>query len=481
MRFQCCYRLIVWHSARSSVLIRRVDDKYELPRVEFSNSHDWPDVGVIIQAAREQLSLQIVVIRCLKASYSAVDHWPPEHPAADDSWTGAAGALWLGTRRLRRTIAGVSVTGTFVVQPEWECRVSGNGLSWIEMGGTDQLMLDWSDRQSVEQWRACLMDRSAEPQVPWYQPDWFLTERLELIRTCGNRDVRPAVVEQVRWRARAAVVRVVTRSNTVYAKAVPPGLPNEQAVLNQLSALGMNSMPKVEWVKGVWTGTREILGQSLARSADVQDWVNAASAVAEAQVALSRDVGSLIKAGLPVFDNQHILTVATEIAWDESFDRNCVWVLSNDERRLFVDSLDDIATMLATLANSAIPLSVDHVDLWPSNVFTLDGKCNVFDWADSVVSHPFFSTDVLLDEAEDRIGRESGVRDQMTRAYLAHWTVFAEPEVLSELYTIASCLAPLRSAVYYYSVVRRHIGMTWENRNMVPFYVVKFLNAMGKH
>src|SRR5207249_840321 len=82
-----------------------------------------------------------------------------------------------------------------------------------------------------------------------------------------------------------------------------------------------------------------------------------------------------------------------------------------------------IPRLYQTLRALDLPDSIEHGDLWPSNVF-LDGRqTRILDWTDASVAHPFLSVLLLVlgfGFSRPRARNVSGPR-QLRDAYLEPW------------------------------------------------------------
>jgi phosphotransferase family enzyme len=94
------------------------------------------------------------------------------------------------------------------------------------------------------------------------------------------------------------------------------------------------------------------------------------------------------------------------------------------------DPLDEVRAMrpvyaqwCARLAESPVPVSIDHNDLHPWNVFTDGAHVRFYDWGDAVVAHPFAS--MLVTTAVVRgqlaVGPDDPAVRRIRDAYLAVW------------------------------------------------------------
>ncbi|MCW5882802.1 MAG: hypothetical protein KIS91_17860, partial [Anaerolineae bacterium] len=89
------------------------------------------------------------------------------------------------------------------------------------------------------------------------------------------------------------------------------------------------------------------------------------------------------------------------------------------------------------------------------NIFLRDGRAVVFDWGDSVLSHPFYSLRTVRVSAEMSLGLDENDPqvDPLDDAYLAPWRGYASHEVLRAALALSRPLASLSSALGWYRVV----------------------------
>ncbi|GHJ46801.1 phosphotransferase [Catellatospora sp. TT07R-123] len=108
----------------------------------------------------------------------------------------------------------------------------------------------------------------------------------------------------------------------------------------------------------------------------------------------------------------------------------------------------EFARVCARLAESPVPASVQHDDLYDGNVLVGDGY-RFFDWGDASVAHPFGVLLVALRVAADRYGLPAGdpVLRRLRDAYLEPWTDLADPAALRRDVTFALAAAKVSRAV----------------------------------
>jgi hypothetical protein len=94
------------------------------------------------------------------------------------------------------------------------------------------------------------------------------------------------------------------------------------------------------------------------------------------------------------------------------------------------------AQWCARLAASPVPVSIDHNDLHPRNVFLDGDRARFYDWGDAVVAHPFASMLVTAAVVRARlgVGQDDPAVRRVRDAYLEVWSDLAPPrELVAEL------------------------------------------------
>ena len=95
------------------------------------------------------------------------------------------------------------------------------------------------------------------------------------------------------------------------------------------------------------------------------------------------------------------------------------------------------------LAAGGWPLSVDHVDVQSENAWLSDGGVVLLDWDEANLSCPFFSVDLLLDDAFECGG--SAAVEAVLSAY-RDTLPWGTPELRAEAIRLALCLSPIKHA-----------------------------------
>lgn len=104
------------------------------------------------------------------------------------------------------------------------------------------------------------------------------------------------------------------------------------------------------------------------------------------------------------------------------------------------------------LAEYKIPDSLSHLDYRPDNFFIEDGKCNIIDWADVAITHPFMAMCRTLDFLDRHASEDSApqaigpvdqaMKDSMRDAYLSEFTKILPGTALHEAFDCALKVYP---------------------------------------
>jgi hypothetical protein len=299
---------------------------------------------------------------------------------------------------------------------------------------------------------------------PWTAPGWWAETTAWIDRQlAATSRRRTGLVRQRKsaW-AGSTVLLVPTDQGAVYFKATS-SQPAEAAVLLALAPRHQPRLPIVlaaDVARG-WCLTRDFE----PIQASVDDAV--AFAFGDAAAAL-RAVGALQRIEAAHLDEWRALGCA---------DRGVPWLRSRADRLLLdlpplmleagaiepalVDTLrgarprlDDLCARLASLGP---PDSIHHEDFRPGNVASTAAGIILFDWADTVIAHPFMSAHRFLDDVPappagapwDWRFEVTDPRAALRDAYLEPWADGASLAVLREAFELTRLLEPLYQLARY--------------------------------
>lgn len=233
----------------------------------------------------------------------------------------------------------------------------------------------------------------------WTEPR-FLAEASAWIRThlevAGYRV--DGEIDQIHVRPWSTVLRVPTLRGTVYFKANHYVLRHEAAVADLLGERRPDFVPRplaVDTERG-WmlipdAGVR--MRELVESEGSLDGWLDVLSLYAGLQLDLAGSVDELLALGVPDM-RLAMLPDLYETLIDEL--ATLAGVPSEVVDRARARGAE-VRQMCLALAQYGIPETIQHDDLNDGQVFLLDGRYRLLDWADACVSHPFFSMSVTLE------------------------------------------------------------------------------------
>lgn len=289
-----------------------------------------------------------------------------------------------------------------------------------------------------------------------------------------------ADVEQVRMSEFSTVIRIVAGGCTRYFKAVAPTAAREPSV-TAVVARHTEHVPRVVAVDGGFLLMDAFAGQPLA-SKDIAVWAAVARALVDLQQDCIDAVAELRTRGCEVITASTLVEPLATLLVDADA------LLVGEPAGLTADEVGVLRALAPGLGAAAraldagpLPLTVDHGDLWPSNVLVGPGGCAFVDWEDTRLTHPFVGLFQLLAGAhlEGRFADEAAAHAAIRDAYLSGWTRWAPMPLLRATFDVAHDVAAVAVAASYRryapAVVAAHPWM----REMPPFCLRRILTRRG--
>lgn len=195
------------------------------------------------------------------------------------------------------------------------------------------------------------------------------------------------VPEQRRVRPWSTQLVVPTSAGRVWFKANAPGLAHEPALQDALARIAPD---RVEAPLGTdpgrgWMLTRD-RGATLAddHEPSLAEWCELVQEAADLQRRAAVEACVLLATGLPdcspaTVPGRFDALLETYAALPPEHPAH----LGADERSAFDAAARAVAEACAVLANGPLPVTVDHGDLHPGNVFLVDGGLRLFDFGDA--------------------------------------------------------------------------------------------------
>lgn len=404
----------------------------------------WQEVDGVNRLLRERLGLDATTLRCVHAGYN------PQR----------------GRRERVYEIAPRT--------PAWTAPPLGR---WLDRAGVDdRARAAPAHRALLDRWFAEATDPDARRRrPPWAHRGWLAAATAWLDAQLARLGLAAtAPPEQLRTWERSCLLRARTAAGPVYFKAVPAMFAHEPALTAALSRWFPGEAPTVlalDADRG-WLLTADFGGAGLDGVPDLERWMAALRRFAELQIAAVDRAGALHALGCPAQPVTDLPAGLDALLADRAA------TLPGEPGGLTeqqVTRLHALAPRLRAhcrdLARSPIPATLEHGDLWASNVIATTAGYLYFDWSDSALSHPFFSPFLFLMDAEQTFPAGAAARPHLRDAYLAPWSAYAPREDLATTFALAQQLAPLHYAVKSHRDILPHIGAKWQLSAAVPFYL----------
>jgi len=308
-------------------------------------------------------------------------------------------------------------------------------------------------REVLAAWFAASHQALYEPSLPWRRRGWFteaVTWSVDQLRALGTEVT--GRVEQLDLRAWSAQLQIPTTAGVVYFKASPSFFGHEPELTRMLSEWFPEHVPDVLAASSgrYWMLTADF--GPVPRLTDPTEVLAAYLAVAPCLAAVQRYAAQrsdiLLGVGCPdhrlgtlpaLFEQLIEDASAVELAGDRH--------LTVDERGQLQILTAELVETCTTLAQFGIPESVCHLDIWRGNFCLRDGHPLIFDWAESVVAHPFVSLQLMLRDVRMALPGDSDAERQIRDAYLVEWSGHAGHDQLDEQVDRAADLATVSQAL----------------------------------
>ncbi len=304
-------------------------------------------------------------------------------------------------------------------------------------------MIPFSDRVTAPEWRT--------------EAEAWIAERLAAVGLTLT-----GAIEQPRVRAWSTQLVVPTDGGTVWfktnctAQAFEPRL---QALLARL-APGQVDEPLAVDGERAWMLTRDrgpTLGDS--RAPTIDDWRRVVGAWATLQRRLAGDRREVLDTAVPD------CSPATVPARLERMTATLSGLPGDHPAHVtteLAEGLHEASPLVAeaagTLADSPVPASLQHGDLHPWNVFTVDGDLRVFDFGDAQWAHPLES--LCIPWAITRQDSSASWPELMA-AYHEPWADLLTLGELSELMAAAAMTQPVNRSFSWWESLAEATEEEW--------------------
>ncbi|MEZ4520229.1 MAG: aminoglycoside phosphotransferase family protein [Thermomicrobiales bacterium] len=218
--------------------------------------------------------------------------------------------------------------------------------------------------------------------------------------------------------------------------------------------------------------TGEFHGRPLSETDDLACWRRAYASLGHVQRQLSGSIEDLREVGVPVRDLDSLRIQIPALLRDRrrmriGMDRG----ITEREAGRLLAAEPRLIEVCSRLASGPIPLSLDHGDFWPGNIYSGPDRVTLFDWSDATITHPFFSLVMARDEIEAALNSVPGAGQLVVAAYLAGWTGYASFTELEAIFEDAMLVAPLHQAAMYRTTYLPAMEFVEELDRMTPHFL----------
>lgn len=270
--------------------------------------------------------------------------------------------------------------------------------------------------------------------MPWHEPGWYeaasswiRARTLEYVarHQSGFPDTRPPRVSLLieRNSDRSALIYVTCEGFAFIFKSDHTLPPNEAVIIERISRYAPQSVAPlvaIDRARG-WMLVKEVPGRALHAQDPVGTWAHVSAEFGRLQRQLSERVGEFRHMGVESLPPRELLAEIESLILEPSrWGGDDAVVLDESRRRSLEAQLPAVRALCERLDASAIPDTVVHQDLIDGNVWLHQQAVTFLDWSDTVIGHPFFGFDRILDSCwTDQTRKEAAID-----SYLDKWRAY---------------------------------------------------------
>jgi hypothetical protein len=322
-----------------------------------------------------------------------------------------------------------------------------------------------------------LAERSRPPpptRPPWERPGWFAEASAWLdaqLDRLGRTPTGPTEQVKAAW-SWSCILRRPTEQGWVYLKASYPKPPGELTVVELLAERWAGNLPRLlaaDRARG-WMLMEAFAEpdpeERTERALVVAEWRAALRRFAEIQIASAPEVERWLAVGCADLRPERVVAhLERIIGGARPGPANDGQALTEADAAAARALLPALRRDWARLAELGVPPAIVQMDFREGNFVRDGGGFVYFDWADTVVAHPFLGPARCLDYVSTRPGAEgqaAAVRRAVRAGYLAPWRALLPSRRLAEAFDLVAALNPSFQAVRW-ELERRHVepGTPW--------------------
>lgn len=259
-------------------------------------------------------------------------------------------------------------------------------------------------------------------------------------------------VKQLNASPRFSLLRLETGDGAIWFKATGEPNAHELSVTLALSQYFPRYLPQILGVRHDWNGwlSAEAAGASLDEIADSSAWERAAEELAKLQIESIGRTCELINSAqlsdlrLPKLAERIEPFLARMSELMAAQEKLSPAPLAESELAILAEGLKESCALLESLA---LPDSLGHFDVNPSNILVSEDYCVFLDWAEACVTNPLITFEYLCEHLTRSGGEKPGARERLTAIYLRPWLSVCSPDDLRRALAVAPLIAVFAYAV----------------------------------
>jgi hypothetical protein len=439
---------IIAHPNAPRILLLAGADGWTLP------DFDATEPPAIIQAIRERLGVEAIVLRCV------YDRARLEPEAREQVYM-------LEVRSV-----------------EWAPPAD---TRWIGRAELSDLPLANPERRPILD--TSLAEAEGAPVPPqhaaWERRGWFAVAEAWLRERADEAGYAlTGPVEQEHARLWSCMLTAPTDRGPLYFKAVEPSFAFEAPLTEALARRWPGHLPPVVAIDATrgWLLTAHggQVVRDLARGEDgIVHWERLLAQFAQMQIESAGELDRLLAVGVPDRKLARMPRLYQEIVADrETLDVGGPHGLSEEDWKRAQALLPEVEALCAELTDCGLPNGLHHDDFGPGNALLgPDGNYIFFDWSDCAITMPLCSLFIPLRWARYVLDYDDAALERMRDAYLAPWRGVVSSERLDCALPLALRLAKLQRALTWRTWVRATgAERAWEYADSAPYFLRMFLN-----
>ncbi|MDP9612945.1 hypothetical protein [Streptomyces demainii] len=318
---------------------------------------------------------------------------------------------------------------------------------WVERKELETLLfVDPEQRKLAEEWFAMGAghDQAALSPAAWAGEDWFAEASAWMTEAAARASLSvTGPVEQFMCSPYSVTMRIPTSAGFAYFKAAPPEFAYEPVLVSAVAEWFPQHTPRVLEIDQdrAWLLTLglEPFHQIEPTLQHVELYERMVRVYARMQRETAGKVETLLAMGVPDRRPDTLPSLLEELLQDEvSLLYAGDGALTRDEHARLLDFVPVFREQCARLAGFHLPDTLQNVDFWRDNIAVTTDGFVFLDWAESVISSPIHSMNMVLrDFVIHDVRDKEELHRRLFEAYFSEWADHEPMERLQEAYQLS--------------------------------------------